>query len=77
MLGSKVVDIKEGKSKKIKVTIDRDENEFYEYEKILIAIGRKPNTDLLNLGSTSIAVTDQGFISVDSYQRTSVKISSL
>lgn len=73
MLGSKVVDIKEGKSKKIKVTIDRDgKNEFYEYEKILIAIGRKPNTDLLNLGSTSIAVTDQGFISVDSYQRTSV-----
>lgn len=73
MLGSKVVDIKEGKSKKIKVTIDRDgKNEFYEYEKILIAIGRKPNTDLLNLGSTSIVVTDQGFISVDSYQRTSV-----
>ena len=73
MLGSKVVDIKEGESKKIKVTIDRDgKNEFYEYEKILIAIGRKPNTDLLNLGSTSIAVTDQGFISVDSYQRTSV-----
>ena len=73
MLGSKVADIKEGKSKKIKVTIDRDgKNEFYEYEKILIAIGRKPNTDLLNLGSTSIAVTDQGFISVDSYQRTSV-----
>ena len=73
MLGSKVVDIKEDKSKKIKVTIDRDgKNESYEYEKILIAIGRKPNTDLLNLGSTSIAVTDQGFISVDSYQRTSV-----
>ena len=73
MLGSKVVDIKEGKSKEIKVTIDCDgKNESYEYEKILIAIGRKPNTDLLNLGSTSIAVTDQGFISVDSYQRTSV-----
>ena len=73
MLGSKVVDIKEDKSKKIKVTIDRDgKNESYEYEKILIAIGRKPNTDLLNLSSTSIVVTDQGFISVDSYQRTSV-----
>ena len=73
MLGSKVVDIKEGKSKEIKVTIDRDgKNESYEYEKILIAIGRKPNTDLLNLDSTSIVVTDQGFISVDSYQRTSV-----
>jgi Pyruvate/2-oxoglutarate dehydrogenase complex, dihydrolipoamide dehydrogenase (E3) component, and related enzymes len=73
MLGSKVVDIKEGKSKEIKVTIDCDgKNESYEYEKILIAIGRKPNTDLLNLGSTSITVTDQGFIDVDKNQRTSV-----
>ena len=73
MLGSKVVDIKENKSKNLKVTIERDgKNESYEYEKILIAIGRKPNTNLLNIDSTNIAVNDQGFINVDSYQRTSV-----
>ena len=49
MLNSKVVNIKESKKNALSVTIEKEnKSTTMEYEKILIAIGRKPNTDLLN-----------------------------
>ena len=74
MLNSKVVNIKESKKNALSVTIEKEnKSTTMEYEKILIAIGRKPNTDLLNLKATDVTINDQGFINVDNYQRTSVK----
>ena len=74
MLNSKVVNIKESKKNALSVTIEKEnKSTTMEYEKILIAIGRKPNTDLLNLKVTDVTINDQGFINVDNYQRTSVK----
>lgn len=39
---------------------------------IIIAIGRRPNTEKLNLAAIGINHTEQGFINVDSFQNTSV-----
>ena len=47
-------------------------SDTFEYEKILIAIGRTPNSKNLNLEATNVKVDDKGFIAVDEYQRTSV-----
>ena len=39
---------------------------------LLIAVGREPNTDALNLEAAGIAVDEQGFIPVDDVGRTSI-----
>ena len=43
------------------------------FNKVLVSVGRKPNTGLLNTEATDVKVNDSGFIQVDVYQRTSVK----
>ena len=40
---------------------------------LLVATGRVPNTDMLNLGSTGVKVNDQGFVRVDEYLETDTK----
>jgi len=40
------------------------------FDKVLVAIGRKPNSDKLGLEETSIKVNDKGFVEVDAQQRT-------
>jgi mycothione reductase len=39
---------------------------------LLVAIGRKPNSDLLNLAATGVATDADGYVEVDAYQRTNV-----
>ena len=50
-------------------TLDEGRTETVEAEALLVAIGRKPNTENLGLESTR-AVLERGFIKVDAYQRT-------
>ncbi len=40
---------------------------------VLLAVGRKPNTDTLNPGAGGIEVDERGYIKVDDYLETSVK----
>jgi dihydrolipoamide dehydrogenase len=40
------------------------------FSKVLIAIGRKPNSENLGLENTSIKVNEKGFIQVDAQMRT-------
>jgi dihydrolipoamide dehydrogenase len=73
MLGSKVVEIKEKKNGSLSVKIDSGtKSDIFDYEKILIAIGRTPNSKHLNLEATNVDINERGFIRVDEYQRTSV-----
>jgi mycothione reductase len=46
------------------------DGEPLETDLVLVAIGRKPNSDLLNLPAAGIEVTQTGHVVVDSYQRT-------
>lgn len=42
------------------------------FERILVAVGRRPNTDRLNLDAVGIATDERGFIPVDGQRRTQV-----
>ena len=44
-----------------------------QYEQVLVSVGRKPNTEKMGVDKTNIKVNEQGFISVDKFQKTSVK----
>ena len=74
MLSSKVLNIEAKKDGSLEVTIEGKSGKSKEtYDKVLIAVGRKPNIELLKLDNTDISLDEEGFIDVDVYQRTSVK----
>jgi dihydrolipoamide dehydrogenase len=50
-------------------TLANGNKEEMEFEKLLVAVGRKPNTDNIGLEKTSVQL-DRGFVIVDAYQRT-------
>ncbi len=50
-------------------TLANGKKEEMEFERLLVAVGRKPNTDSVGLENTK-AEMDRGFIKVDGYQRT-------
>jgi dihydrolipoamide dehydrogenase len=53
----------------LSVTLANGNKEEMEFEKLLIAVGRKPVTENLGLENTR-AQMDRGFVKVDAYQRT-------
>lgn len=58
--------------KQIEVTSRHGELEETElYDRVLIAVGRRPNSDDIGLGNTRVELDDGGFIKVDEKQRTS------
>jgi dihydrolipoamide dehydrogenase len=54
---------------KMKVTLANGKTEEVEAEKLLVAVGRAPNTAKLGLENTKVQV-ERGFIKTDEYQRT-------
>jgi dihydrolipoamide dehydrogenase len=60
---------KNGNSVSLSVTLSSGSREEMEFDKLLVAIGRKPNTDDIGLENTRV-VLDRGFVTVDAYQRT-------
>ncbi|MBC8279031.1 MAG: dihydrolipoyl dehydrogenase [FCB group bacterium] len=70
MLESKVAAIEyDGSKFKLKVEKDGKTTEI-ETDQVLIAVGRKPNTDDLGLEKTKVKVSDRGVIRVTEEQRT-------
>jgi dihydrolipoamide dehydrogenase len=51
------------------VTLDSGKTETVEAETLLVAVGRKPNTENIGLEGTRVEL-DRGFIKVDEFQRT-------
>ena len=68
---TKVVKLNETKSG-IKATLENKKGETSEetFDKVLMTIGRRPNSENLGLENTNINVTDKGFIKVDGQRRT-------
>ena len=57
----------------IDVTLEEDgDNSLLKFDKVLISVGRKPNSDGLGLENISIQIDEQGFVQVDDQRRTSV-----
>jgi len=71
MTDTKVTKMKETKNG-IKVAFE-DKNgkaSTKEYEKVLVAVGRKPNSDSIGLENTKVVVNPQGFVEVNDQRRT-------
>ena len=76
MLGTKVGAIKrEGKI--VKATFNGEgtsgKDETRDFECVLVAVGRRPVTDGLNLQAAGLAANEKGFIDVDAQRRTKVQ----
>lgn len=69
-VGAKAENIrKNADSISLTATLANGNREEMEFEKLLVAVGRKPNTDNVGLENTK-AELDRGFVRVDGYQRT-------
>jgi dihydrolipoamide dehydrogenase len=61
---------KTGKSVQVTVTLGSGKSEEMEFDKLLVAVGRRPVTDNIGLENVKGVQVDRGFIVVDPYQRT-------
>ncbi len=68
--GTKAENIrKNANSVSLTATLANGNKEEMEFEKLLVAVGRKPNTENVGFENTQ-AQLDRGFVKVDAYQRT-------
>lgn len=71
-LKTKVVALEEAKEC-IEVTLEENGgNSLLRFDKVLISVGRKPNSDGLGLENIKVQIDGQGFVQVDDQRRTSV-----
>ncbi|WP_299786102.1 dihydrolipoyl dehydrogenase [uncultured Marivita sp.] len=72
-LKTKVTNV-EAQKKGLKVTFENDKGETFDdiFDKVLVAVGRKPNGKLIDAEKAGVAVDERGFIAVDNQQRTGV-----
>ncbi len=71
MLNTRVEEIKEQKNGvMVSMADNKKETTKKRFDKVLIAIGRKPNTENLGLDKTSIKLDKKGFVEVDGQMRT-------
>lgn len=69
-LNTKVAALKD-KSSSIEVTFEGDvEKKVQAYSRVLVAVGRRPNSRNFGLENTKVEVNDRGFVVVDNQQRT-------
>ncbi|MDR1989298.1 MAG: dihydrolipoyl dehydrogenase, partial [Acidobacteriaceae bacterium] len=73
MLNTRVVKMK-AEAKGIRVTFDgdgvKDGNTEQLFDRVLVSVGRRPNSQVPGLGTTKVRVNDRGFIEVDHQLRT-------
>lgn len=71
LLSTKVITLEEQKNNVLVILEDKEGGQVEKhFDKVLIAIGRRPNTESLGLLNTHIQVDNKGFIVVDGQQRT-------
>jgi dihydrolipoamide dehydrogenase len=51
-------------------TVSFGEGETIKVDKVVVSVGRKPNTDDLGLDGTQVNISDRGFVEVDEHCRT-------
>ena len=74
LLKTKVVGMKDGKNG-ITVTFDGDvEKKEQTFERVLVSIGRRPNSKIPGLDTTQVKVDAKGFIETDAQRRTSLRL---
>ena len=74
-LGAKVTgsELKKGKAKGVKVTYeDKDGKKEESFDKLIVCVGRRPQTENLMADDCGVKKTDRGFIEVDDHCATAV-----
>ena len=72
LLGTKVSKIEPNKNS-LTVTFDsKDESKTEDFDKVLVSVGRKPNSKNMGLENTSVTVNERGFIEINSKMQSSV-----
>lgn len=71
LLGTKVASMSAG-SEGIQVVFDGQHPGEASYDKVLVAVGRRPNGKLINAEAAGVKVDERGFIPVDTHRRTNV-----
>jgi dihydrolipoamide dehydrogenase len=75
-LSTKVETIEKVADHQVKATFNGEytsgKPETREFDMVLVAVGRRPVTDTLNLAAAGLATNDKGFIDVDAQRRTPV-----
>jgi dihydrolipoamide dehydrogenase len=75
-LATKVETIEKLGDQNVKATFNGEytsnKPETREFDMVLVAVGRRPVTDSLNLAAAGLAVNDKGFIDVDAQRKTKV-----
>jgi dihydrolipoamide dehydrogenase len=75
-LGTKVEAIEKVADHQVKATFNGEytsnKPETREFDMVLVAVGRRPVTDTLNLAAAGLAVNEKGFIDVDAQRKTKV-----
>jgi dihydrolipoamide dehydrogenase len=71
LLNTRVAGLKEQKSR-VQVTLEDNQGKSSQrfFDRVLVAIGRRPNSEELDLASTAVKLDDKGFVEVDGQQRT-------
>ena len=71
MLETKVIKMQESKDGITVTFADKEGKEFKEdYNKVLVSVGRKPNSENLGLENTKVKVTPRGFVEVNDQRQT-------
>jgi dihydrolipoamide dehydrogenase len=74
MVKSKVLEVKPNKDKTLSVKIDNNGKTLTEkFDKVLVSVGRRPNTENIGLEKIGVKISEKGFIVVDEKQKTNVK----
>jgi dihydrolipoamide dehydrogenase len=75
-LSTKVETIEKVADQRVKATFNgeytNNKPETREFDMVLVAVGRRPVTDTLNLAAAGLAVNEKGFIDVDAQRKTAV-----
>ncbi len=72
MLGTKVVSMAD-KGKAVEVTFEPaagGERKVQQFSRILVSVGRRPNSDNIGLEKTKVQIDKQGFVQIDAQRRT-------
>lgn len=75
MTNSKVLEVRQGNDDNYDVDIQSSDGTTttQNFKRVLVAVGRKPNTDNIGLENTSVKLDERGLIQVNEEGRTSVK----
>jgi dihydrolipoamide dehydrogenase len=71
-LGAKITSVEKKKNVKIQYTVSNNSSKVLECDRLIVSIGRVPNTEGLNAAAVGLKLDERGFIAVDAECRSNL-----